>query len=321
MKAYSKDLRERVVIAVEEGKSRREVARLFHVSLSTVKRYIKQWREEGNIDPKPIPGRPSKKLASQRAKLQAQLEAFPDATLQEHCDMWEAISGVKVSTSTMSRAILYEKWTRKKKTLQASEQREEEREEWLKQVKKLDRRRFVFIDESGSNIALTRLYGRAPKGKRAKGSVPRNRGKNLTVIASLSLQGLGESVTLDGATNTEFFELYVEQFLAPSLKSGQIVIMDNLRAHKSQKTRQLIEARGCEVVFLPAYSPDFSPIEEAFSKVKAVLRRIGARTREALQEALEYALSTVSASDAAGWFSHCGYLPAEQETAQSTSIG
>src|SRR5947209_14422973 len=132
----------------------------------------------------------------------------------------------------------------------------------------------------------------------------------MTVIASLSLRGMGEALILDGAANAEIFELYIEQILAPSLQPGQIVIMDNLSIHKGNKVRQLIEARGCQVLFLPAYSPDLSPIEEAFSKVKAVLRRIGARTREALQEALEYALTTISVSDASGWFSHCGYLPA-----------
>jgi len=197
-----------------------------------------------------------------------------------------------------------------KKVLQASERKEEERRQWREQTQELDARKFVFLDESGSNIALTRLYARAPKGKRAHGSLPRNRGKNMTLIASLSLQGLGESLILDGSANAEVFEIYVEQILAPSLQPGQMVIMDNLRIHKGNKVRQLIEARGCQVLFLPASSPDLSPIEEAFSKVKAVLRRIGARTREALQEALEHALTTVSASDASGWFSHCGYLPA-----------
>ena len=125
----------------------------------------------------------------------------------------------------------------------------------------------------------------------------------MTLISSLSLQGLGASLILDGSANTELFEIYIERILAPSLEPGQMVIMDNLRIHKGNKVRQLIEARGCQVLFLPAYSPDLSPIEEAFSKIKAILRRIGARTREALQEALEYALTTVSASDASGWFS------------------
>jgi transposase len=205
-----------------------------------------------------------------------------------------------------------------KKVLQATERKEEERSQWREQTKELDARKFVFLDESGSNIALTRRYARAPKGKRARGSIPRNRGKNLTLMASLSLGGMGEALILDGAANTEMFEIYIEQILAPSLEPGQMVIMDNLSIHKGNKVRQLIEARGCQVLFLPAYSPDLSPIEEAFSKIKAILRRIGARTREALQEALEYALTTVSASDASGWFSHCGYSLAEHQAEKSS---
>jgi transposase len=140
----------------------------------------------------------------------------------------------------------------------------------------------------------------------------------MTLISSLSLQGLGASLIVDGSANTEIFEMYIEQLLAPSLQPGQLVIMDNLSVHKGKKVRELIEARGCEVLFLPAYSPDLSPIEEAFSKIKALLRRIGARTREALQEALEYALSAVSASDAAGWFAHCGYSSAEPQAEKSS---
>jgi transposase len=201
----------------------------------------------------------------------------------------------------------------KKKVLQADERKEEERQQWKEKVKELDAKRFIFLDESGSNIALTRFYARAPKGKRAKGSIPRNRGKNMTLISALTLEGVGESLIVDGAANTEIFELYIEQILLSSLHPGQIVIMDNLSTHKGSRIRNAIEKRGCQLLFLPAYSPDFSPIEEAFSKIKMVLRKIGARTRESLQEALEYAPTTISASDAAGWFAHCGYLsvPAE----------
>ena len=123
---------------------------------------------------------------------------------------------------------------------------------------------------------------------------------------------------MDGSANTEIFEISVEQILAPSLSPGQLVIMDNLSIQKGKRVRQLIEARDCQVRFLPTYSPDLSPIEEAFSKIKALLRRIGARTREALQEALEYALTTVSASDAAGWFAPCGSGPPEQQTEKSS---
>src|SRR3989440_2604665 len=196
-----------------------------------------------------------------------------------------------------------------KKVLEAGERKEEERSQWREHTKELDASKFVFLDESGSNIALTRLYARAPKGKRARGSIPRNRGKNMTLMASLSLRGMGEALIVDGAANTELFEIYIEQILAPSLEPGQIVIMDNLSIHKGQKVRQAIEARGCQLLFLPAYSPDLSPIEEAFSKIKTVLRRRGARTREALQQALSQALLSVTATDASGWFRHCGYPP------------
>jgi transposase len=199
----------------------------------------------------------------------------------------------------------------KKKTLGASERREEERASFREQMKDVDARRLVVVDECGSNIALTPLYARAPKGQRAYGSVPRNRGKNTTLLASLSVEGMGACMLLEGATNTATFEVYLEQILLPSLVPGQIVVMDNLSAHKGARVRQLIEERGCQLLFLPAYSPDFSPIEETFSKIKAFLRRVGARTREALEEAIAQALETVTSQDAHGWFTHCGYRPAQ----------
>jgi transposase len=140
----------------------------------------------------------------------------------------------------------------------------------------------------------------------------------MTLMASLSLQGMGEALILDGAADASAFELYIEHILAPSLRPGQIVILDNLSIHQGARVRQAIEARGCRLLFLPAYSPDFSPIEEAFSKLKTFLRRVGARTREALQEAIAQALTLITAQDARGWFTHCGYSPPPQaEMAQS----
>jgi transposase len=174
-------------------------------------------------------------------------------------------------------------------------------------VRLLDPRRLVFVDECSTNIALTRLYARAPRGERACARAPRNWGKNITLIASLSAEGIGAAMSVEGATDAAAFETYVEHFLAPTLKAGQIVVMDNLSVHKSARAKELIEGAGAEVLFLPPYSPDFSPIEEAFSKVKSILRRIGARTREALLEATSEALHAVSRRDARGWFGHCGY--------------
>jgi transposase len=142
-------------------------------------------------------------------------------------------------------------------------------------------------------------------------------GANLTLIASLSLSGMGEALMLDGSADAAAFETYVEQILAPSLRPGQIVILDNLSIHQGPQVKQAIEARGCQLLFLPSYSPDLSPIEEAFSKLKAILRRVGARTREALQEAIIQALPSITSQDALGWFLHCGYpAPEAGEIAQ-----
>jgi transposase len=196
----------------------------------------------------------------------------------------------------------------KKKSLGATERNEEERTAWQANASKLPTEDLVFIDETGSNIALTPLYARAPRGERVRGSVPRNRGKNTTLIAALSLEGMGAALILEGSANTTAFELYIEQVLAPSLHAGQIVVMDNLQAHKSARVQQAIEAKGCQRLFLPGYSPDLSPIEEAFSKLKTALRRAGARTREALEAVISQALLTITAQDAQGWFQHCGYV-------------
>lgn len=176
----------------------------------------------------------------------------------------------------------------------------------------MDPRRLVFVDECGTHTSMARLRARAPRGERVYGPVPRNRGKNTTLIASMSAGGMGPCLTVEGATTKVVFETYVEQLLAPSLSAGQVVVVDNLGAHKGERVRELVERRGCSLLFLPPYSPDFSPIEEAFSKVKALLRKAAARTREALVEAISIALSAVTSEDAMGFFGHCGYLPAAQ---------
>jgi transposase len=167
--------------------------------------------------------------------------------------------------------------------------------------------RLVFVDEMGTNISLSPLYSWSRKGERAFGSAPRNWGKNVTLLASITRKGLGPCLAVEGATRREVFEAYLEHALAPTLKPAQIVVMDNLSAHKGERVRELIKQRGCELVYLPPYSPDFNPIEQAFSKVKDLMRRAEARTREALIEAMGVALSAVSARDAQGFFGHCGY--------------
>lgn len=176
-----------------------------------------------------------------------------------------------------------------------------------------DARRLVFIDESGFHTSLTRLRSRAPRGERAYGKVPRNRGKNQTLIASISLEGgMGEAISIEGGTDAEAFETYVRDFLAPSLEEGRVVVLDGLGAHRTRKVRELIEARGCDLVFMPSYSPDLNPIEEAFSKIKNIVRKAGARTRELVDEAMGEAMRAVTLEDVLGWFTHCGYVSQDQ---------
>ena len=177
----------------------------------------------------------------------------------------------------------------------------------------VDPERLLFVDEMGVHTSLAPLYGYAPRGERVRLSVPRNRGKNTTLLASIGLGGMGETDGRGGLHRPVGLRgLYVEHALAPALRAGQVVIMDNLPAHKPARVRELIEERGCELIYLPAYSPELNPIEEAFSKIKGILRRAGARTKEALLEVLGEALSAVSAQNARGYFEHAGYHPQAQ---------
>jgi transposase len=192
--------------------------------------------------------------------------------------------------------------------LGASERDEFLRAAWRAEVSgRVKAPRLVFVDEMGSNTSLSPLYGWSRVGERLRAEAPKNWGKNVTLISSMTLSGMGPSVAVEGATTRAAFEAYVEQELARSLSPGQVVVMDNLSAHKGGRVRELVQGRGCELLYLPPYSPDLNPIEEAFSKVKGFLRKARARTREALIEAMGGALAAVSASDARGFFGHSGY--------------
>jgi transposase len=169
--------------------------------------------------------------------------------------------------------------------------------------------RLLFVDECGTHTSLAPLYGYASKGERLRLSVPRKGGKNTTLLSSMSLEGMGPSLTVEEATTAVVFEAYVERVLAPSLRPGQVVVMDNLGAHRTKRVRELIEERGAELVYLPAYSPDYNPVEEAFAKIKNLLRKAAGRAKEALVEAIGAALSEISARDARGFFEHAGYRP------------
>ena len=198
------------------------------------------------------------------------------------------------------------------KTRAASERNEEARTVWRAAAAPLDPEQLVLVDESGTTSSLTRWSGWAPHNRRATGSVPRHHGKNTTLVAALALDGLHEPWLIEGAMETDSFACSITEQLAPTLQPGQVVVVDHLSAHQADRMRQAIEARHCQLLFLPPYSPDCTPIEQAFSKSKAILRGLGARTKEALQEAVRLAIEAITRHDAAAWFAHAGYtLPAQ----------
>lgn len=179
----------------------------------------------------------------------------------------------------------------------------------------VDPARWVFLDETSTATNLTRRYARAPGGARAVGYTPRNYGQRTTLLAALTPTGLDAPMLLAGAVDTAAFVAYVEQVLCPTLRPGQIVILDNLSCHRAAAVRAAIEHAGCALWFLPTYSPDFNPIELAFSKLKTALRAAGARTQAALDQAIVAALDAITHADARAWFRHCGYrLPASIPT-------
>jgi transposase len=171
----------------------------------------------------------------------------------------------------------------------------------------IDVRRFKFIDEAGSNLAMTRSRGRAAPGERVFDTVPQNYGENVSMLAALSVEGVSAPMTIRGAVDGLVFLEYLKQVLCPSLQAGDVVVMDNLPAHKIKMVRELIEAREAKLIYLPPYSPDLNPIEKCWSKIKTYLRAVKARSYEALSEALKQALLTITAEDAKGWFASCGY--------------
>ncbi len=194
-----------------------------------------------------------------------------------------------------------------KKTLRASEQKAEARDAWRAELAPIPPDDLVFLDETGSHLGYTPTHARAPRGRRAHAAAPRNPGENKTVVAALTRDGVRALMRFDGGMTSARFVGYVRHVLAPTLRPGQVVIADNLRAHYADSARVAIEARGARLIHLPPYSPDFNPIEHAFSKVKQALRRASARTDEALRAATWDAFATITRSDATGWFAHCGY--------------
>ena len=199
----------------------------------------------------------------------------------------------------------------KKKSQHAAEQDRPDvkvaRERWFDSFARTQLNQLVFIDEFGATTNMTRRYARGPRGQRVVCKTPHGHWKILSTIAALDINGIRTACCFDGATDTEMFVAFVEHFLVPTLRPGQVVVMDNLSPHKSPRVRQLIEVAGARMLRLPPYSPDLNPIEQAISKIKSVLRKLSRRSVEALEAAVGTATNAITADDARGFMTHCGY--------------
>jgi transposase len=309
LKAYSYDLRERVVRACDEGRgTRQQIADLFGVSTAWIRRLLQRRRQTGSFAAKPHAGGPPPKMNPQRCeRLAVLVTEQPDATLAELRDRL----GAAVHRSTVARTLIRMALTVKQKVLYASEQDRPDvrhkRATYQGRAARIDPSRFVFLDETGVNTAMTRLRGRAPRGQRLVGKVPQGHWQMTTLVAGIRADGIVAPFALTGAMDAVAFESYVEQILVPCLRPGDIVVLDRLSAHRGSAVGRAIRGAGAGVWYLPPYSPDYNPIEPIWAKVKGQLRRVEARTTEALWEALPPALGTVTAQDCQHCFAHCGY--------------
>lgn len=181
------------------------------------------------------------------------------------------------------------------------------RDDYTEQIAEIKADRFKFIDEAGSNLSMTRLFGRGAPGMRVVETVPQNYGENISMLAAISLSGIAAPMTISGAVDGLVFLAYIERVLCPTLAAGDVVVMDNLPAHKVGRVRELIQGCGAQLLYLPPYSPDLNPIEKCWSKIKTYLRQAKARTREALEQAFKEVLLLITKEDAEGWFASCGY--------------
>lgn len=308
MRSYSKDLRERVIRAWETGKSQMWIADTFKVSVSSIKRYISRFRQTGSVAGTNQQREQPLIKVEQAQAVQAMVDAQPDATLDGYCEEWEKRTGQRVSDSTMSRALQRFDRPRKKKTMCAAERDEVVRQAWREVAETLPAQRVTVFDESGTYLDMASPYARAPQGERAEALERRNTGKNMTLLAGITLAGMTAPFVVAGAVTTAVMETYLQHVLLPTLQVGDIVILDNLSVHHAVSVIQLLTQHGCRVLFLPAYSPDFSPIENAFAKIKTCLRRRRAQTLDTLLDAIAYALDAITPWDAIGFFTNAGFF-------------
>jgi len=310
MRPFGDDLRLRIHEACQAGDSTAEVAERFGVSTAFVRRLKQRFRQTGSLAPQAGGRGPARKLAAHEDALRQAVRERPDATPAEHKDRLK----LPASRVTVWRALRRLRLTRKKKSTHAAERDRpdvaEARRQWPEKLAGVDPDDLAFLDETGANTAMARTHGYAPQGERVVAPAPFKGWQAVTFVGALTAGGLVAPWALEGAMNGEWFLAYVEQVLAPALRPGMVVVMDNLPCHKVEGVEAAILAAGCRLMYLPPYSPDLNPIENAFSKLKRALRDWAARTVGGVYDALRRLITRFGPAECLNYFRHCGYAPA-----------
>ena len=308
-KACSNDLRERVVKAVEAGQSCRSAALRFGVSPSSAIKWMERWRQHGDVSPGSSHGRIRSPLHPHRSWLLKLVAAQPDLTLTE-VQQRLADRGVAIGIGSIWRFFAREGVSFKKTLLPCEQDRPDvarRRASWKRHQGKVDPARLVFIDETWAKTNMVRSHGWGLRGQRLRGQAPHGHWQTLTFLAALRHDRIDAPCVLDGPINGESFKAYIEQFLVPTLKPGDIVIMDNLGSHKGHAVRRAIRAVGARLLFLPPYSPDLNPIEQVFAKLKTLLRKAAERTVEATWRRIGALLNRFTPHECANYIRNAGY--------------
>jgi len=311
-RSYSDDLRCKILLAYEAGEgSLEELAEDFGVSYGYTKKIRQQQRRSGQMErtPQRYPSQ-SPLDENRRQKLQEWVQAQPDLTLVELQEKLLQEYGLRISLPPIWRA-LKKLGLRFKKKLYAQEQDQprvqEARTAFQQEIGQIDPKQLVFLDETGLYLGMTRRYGRAPAGAVVREATPTAHWSTFTLLGALMLSGMVACMTVDAPTDTDIFLTFLRRVLCPKLRKGNVVVLDNLSVHHVAQVREIIEATGAKLLYLPPYSPDLNPIEPCWSKIKQKLRALKAQVVEALDKATSEAVAAVLPTDAKGFFGHCGY--------------
>lgn len=313
MGPYSHDLRSKVVEAYVRGEgSHRELAARFDLNKNTVRDWVQRNKETGSFDADPPRSGPEPKVNEvARQFLLEQLKADNDMPQRILRERLKNHLGIEVSQPVISRTLHALGWSRKKKTLHASEQDKPEvqhaRSDFVKKAAQVETPHVLFFDEFGTNLGMTPAYAYAPVGERAVNSAPSSYGENVTLILGVGLRGVVAPIAFAGAMNAHLFAEYVTHQVAPTLRPGDVMVLDGLGSHRSAIARQAVEARGAHLWILPPYSPDMNPVEESGSAIKTFLRNSEPRTKDELVHAMGEVLRAISATDILGWFRDRAY--------------